>query len=117
MNKSPYETTKQEATTAAKALAKALGSKWKIRVWENMGWHYNVASPCNQVKITPFIYGGKIDSYTAFFGSAEDNYCGGRWAESGKTPKAALRAVIKRATCERDEIDTMLKAVSECGKP
>lgn len=35
--------TKSEATSAAKRLlAQMSGRGWKIRVWENMGWHYSV---------------------------------------------------------------------------
>jgi hypothetical protein len=35
--------TKKEAMQAAKALRKKMtGRNWKIRVWENLGWHYQV---------------------------------------------------------------------------
>lgn len=35
--------TKSEATRAArKLLARMSGRGWKIRVWENIGWHYSV---------------------------------------------------------------------------
>lgn len=31
---------KEEAENTAKALAKRLGKGWKVRVWENLGWHH-----------------------------------------------------------------------------
>ncbi|MHC4154408.1 MAG: hypothetical protein ACYST6_05740 [Planctomycetota bacterium] len=36
------ETTKKEATKAAKALQAKLGHPWKVRIWKNIGWHYCV---------------------------------------------------------------------------
>ena len=34
--------TKNEAIKEAKALVKKLGKNWKYRVFENMGWYWNV---------------------------------------------------------------------------
>jgi hypothetical protein len=33
--------TKIEATKAGKVLLKKLGKGWRLRVWENHGWHYS----------------------------------------------------------------------------
>jgi len=40
----------QEATKRGEALAKLLGDGWKPRVWENMGWFYEVTNGILEVK-------------------------------------------------------------------
>jgi len=38
--------TKQEATRRGKALLARMKTKgWKLRVWENLGWHYSLERP------------------------------------------------------------------------
>lgn len=38
--------TKEEATKKGKALLKRMKTKgWKLRVWENLGWHYSLQNP------------------------------------------------------------------------
>ena len=41
------------AVTGGWKLAAKLGTKWKPRVWENMGWFYEVVSPCGQIVVRP----------------------------------------------------------------
>lgn len=84
----------EEANAHAEMLCVRMGPGWTPRVWENMGWHWSVISPCKRIKIHPNIYWktGKIESYTAFLGEPGS---GGTWAEHGRTPHAAMRNVIR----------------------
>jgi len=96
----------EAAKRDGKALARSLGPTWKVRVWENMGWHYCAVSADGIWKVHANSFQNKIRSYTAFVGVME---VGGRWAESGKTPRAAIRAALKRAQDELEEITLLAK--------
>lgn len=68
--------TKSEATLAAKKLlAQMTGRGWKIRVWENLGWHYSVET--NRVAVYPSL-GGKfhclLKPHYTLFGSDPRHY-------------------------------------------
>ena len=97
------------AKTRAADLAQIMGEGWKPEVWENLGWHYKVVSPCGRWKIHPHHYGDRDrrckTSYTAFL-SPESDSLGGRWAASADTPKAAMLAAWEEA---RPEIERMTR--------
>lgn len=61
-------------------------------MWENLGWHWNVISPCRRIKVHPFNDRGP---YNAFLGAPGEP--GGYWAEDARTPEAAVRKVVKVA--------------------
>jgi len=79
------------ATKAAARLCARLGPKWKLHVWENLGWHYAAISPCGRFKVHPSSGGG----FTAFLGAAREP--GGTWTAHAKTPEAAVLAVFATA--------------------
>lgn len=85
------------AAMNARALAQRLGAGWSTRVWENLGWHYSVQSPCRRIRVHPNVYWktGKPESYCAFLGEKDGS--GGKWAEHGKTPETAIRNVVRAA--------------------
>ena len=84
-----------EATEAAAGLALRLGRRWTPRVWENLGWHYCVISPCGRIKV----HASRTEiHYTAFLGEAGKP--GGYWVEHGVTPQEAVAKVID--TAKRD---------------
>ena len=85
----------QLAKRDAKKLATSLGKGWKPDVWENLGWHYRVWSPCGRISVHPH--------YTAFLGDPFES--GGRWAEHGKTARSAIRNVIAVAKAKLEEIN------------
>lgn len=95
-----------DAKAGAKKLVAQLGKGWKPHVWENLGWHYSAISKDGRIKVHTHKYGNRPRDYTAFLGSADS--AGGRWAEHGTTPKAALRAVLRRALDEKQEVDEMV---------
>lgn len=55
------------AVKAAAALAKRLGPQWKVLVWENLGWHYEVH--CKGVQVYPSC-GGK--RFHCLVGTSDD---------------------------------------------
>jgi hypothetical protein len=57
----------QQAQRRAKALAKKLGMGWTIRVWENLGWYYEVVSPDKVLTIHPTHYAAGSSSYFLSF--------------------------------------------------
>lgn len=75
----------------AKALSALLGEGWTYRVWENLGWHYAVKSPCTRMEIHHSRYGNR-SIYTAFLG--DYGSIGGHWTASREDPKEAIRAVV-----------------------
>lgn len=83
-----------------------MGKGWTTRVHENLGWHYNVISPCGRIKIC-----GDGDSYTAFLGDKKDKFCVGTWAVSATTPEDARDAVIAHAKKQLKKIDAALKGL------
>lgn len=90
------------ATGKAAALAGDLGDGWKPDVWENLGWHW--AAVKGGLKIHPNILNR---GYTAFLGEAASH--GGRWTESGRTAKSAVRNVIRQAKKEVRLLLTMIR--------
>jgi hypothetical protein len=58
------------------------GGKWKVRVWENLGWHWEVT------KGSVSLYYNSARSYCAFFNLAGP--WGGNLVVDGKTPEDAV---------------------------
>lgn len=105
-------------TKAAAALAKRMGKGWKPRVWENLGWHYSVISPCGRWKLHPHHTGsntkgpiGRMTGVTAFLGDADST--GGVWAEHGKDARDAMRATWAYAKPDIDHRASFVDA-GEC---
>lgn len=94
--------TKKQASEDAQALAERVGGGWKPEVWQNLGWHYKVVSPCGRVKIHPSSDG----SFTCFL--SDDDGAGGIFVEHGSTPLAALKATLVRAYAERAKINALI---------
>lgn len=88
-----------EATEKAKALAFICGNGWKPDVWENLGWHYRVISPCGRIKLYP--------GYTAFLSPKGD--IGGEFCEHGKTPRSAIQNTLKVAKARIAYYNSLIK--------
>ena len=73
--------------------------RWRVSIWENVGWHYCVISPCGRWKVHPHHKGNdvtkKIEIYNAFLGNK--GTIGGYYAESGKTVRAAIVVTARKA--------------------
>lgn len=68
------------------------GGEWKLRVWENLGWHCCVVT--QWWSIHPNFHNNEIYGYTAFLRDKgmvdRGDLQGGHWAESGDTPRDAM---------------------------
>ena len=83
------------AVRSAQGLANYLGEdQWEPVVRENNGWHWRAISKCGRWKLSPNIYEGLPQSFTAFLGEPGR---GGVWAANGKTPEDAIAAVTEKA--------------------
>ena len=77
-----------DAKKNAAELARQVGPGWTPRVWENLGWHYCVVSPCKRIEL----YFSK-PGYIAFLGEAGSS--SGLWVECGDTAELAISKVIE----------------------
>lgn len=86
------------AVRAARKLAKRLRG-WRVRIWENLGWHYAASDQSGRLKVHPFTSKGKVRSYTALLWT---------WAESAPTPEGAVRKVRRRCAREIKALEKLL---------
>jgi hypothetical protein len=94
------------AIKVARATARRLGPGWRATTVHNLGWYPRVVSECGRIKVSPWVYQGRVQSYTAYLGSADSP--GGNWAERGTTPGNAVRAVIDKGRAALAKIGAML---------
>ena len=80
------------AKASAETLATAMG--WRTKVWENLGWHWAVISPCGRLKVHPSTGSG----FFALLGGSEGP--GGRWSAHGRTVREAVEDVVAAAKQE-----------------
>lgn len=87
----------ERAVDVSNKIAADLGPGWKGRVWENLGWHASVISPCRRIRISLLTLPRDTD-YMAFLGPVDEyDTCSGKWAESGRTPREAITNVLNAA--------------------
>lgn len=95
------------ATGCARALVRKLGGKgWRVRVWENLGWHWSAVSICGRLKVHPSDGSRPQGSYSAFLGEADS--LGGTWCATARSPRAAIRAVIADGQAHVDALAALL---------
>ncbi|MBD3405073.1 MAG: hypothetical protein GF411_02920 [Candidatus Lokiarchaeota archaeon] len=105
--------TRAEATKKAEALKSRLqGQGWKIRVWENIGWHYSIENTHCNLTVSEFI--GKFGVSL----SDERGYPGDPafWHDSDDyrdDPNEAIR--VKLQHC-REFVDNMDVIVTEASR-
>lgn len=99
-----------DAVKASKELAENLGQGWRTRVQENLGWYWNVISPCGRIKVSPQSHpeNGIPSYYTAFLGDADEDGCCGRYAEFGDTPRDAIKNVLRKAKGDLKRLNAAL---------
>ena len=108
----------------ARALAKRLGDGWEPRVWENMGWHYDVKkADCISVKeYWPRVYDDSSaieklaalvpESYTVFLHEV-GGHGGGRWTGRGSTPEEAIADALGKLNAERAELEEIAETLAD----
>lgn len=90
-----------EAKSKAIAVAKRLGPGWSIRVWENLGWHWEVNAGAVSISRTGYAFIAIYDS---------------RLSAHAGTPQQVLYTVLEAAKNEmlginKVFIDTNMKAL------
>ncbi len=94
----------KRAHANGKALAKRLGNGWKVRVWENLGWHWEVTNKVLRVSRSDNSYSCMIEPHYAWFG----------YPKHASTPESAIKATVEMVKHEIDAVvkirDAMLKA-------
>lgn len=110
---------KREALKIGNATARALkwlptvSKNWKVVVWNNFGWHCKVVNGfwkvhpnvrARQLRNGKWVH--EVKSYTAFLGP---DATGGKWAESGASPKSAITATRTKAKEDLKEIERLLE--------
>lgn len=88
-----YDTAVREAA----ALAERMGPGWKPNVWENLGWHYDVANGIGRITVD----GNPVRSYTAWI-NAGVSASGGKgfpiqFIQSASDPEEAWGLVVQEA--------------------
>jgi hypothetical protein len=101
----------QEAELDALKLANRLsavdtdvkGGRWKVRVWENLGWHYSVSKGSVSVHEHGF--------YTAYFNVAGP--WGGNHVRVAGTPELAIKRLLNDV---REQLKPMVKLAKRLEK-
>ncbi len=101
-------TAERTAFDLALALCVAFGHGWKPHVHQNLGWHGSALSADGRWYVTVNAYYGKVYSYTAFL-SERPFSCSGRWAEQGKTPRAAVENTRRAALAEVAHLQAIIE--------
>ena len=98
------------AQRGARALARALGPGWVPRVWENLGWHYEVHLPIEfRVEVHAQQYSAAPTSCGIFFGP---DYLG-----CEDSPREALDAIWAAAVEQIDTAEKILDAIRPHAEP
>ncbi len=95
----------ENATRQAKVFARIMGKGFKPRVWENLGWHWEIKSKCERLSISS----SNGESFLAMLNTTPNS--GGRWIAYATTPKLAAKRVLKLAKQELNEINETLTEI------
>jgi len=79
--------TRQHADREAAALQEEFGPDWKTSVWENLGWHAAIHSPCGRYHVSRSWYTQGY-RYSCLLGDAWSNT--GKWSGHGSTGAKAV---------------------------
>lgn len=102
----------QGAKKSAVALAKQLGNGWTPRIWENLGWHFEVVSPCRRIRIHA-CKNARHTEYVALLSTPVPHAraYGRLFIGVGKTPTAAINQIRKQGRAYIKQLQTMLEGI------
>ena len=100
----------EEANRKAKAMAAKLGAKWKPRVWENLGWHYAIRATFRDGS-TAEVYPGERKGSQPWCSLHVAGKRGRQFHAHGRTPGAALMAVVAQLEQARDAAAAVLASI------
>lgn len=105
---------KSEAIALAKALKGKMETRgWRIRVWENLGWHYGIESRWIHVYPASIGYSAYLNSYGDYSTGDSCGYWNGSMmaVESSKDPNEAVARRICSAQMHANELNSKLALV------
>ncbi len=97
----------QKLGDAALTLLGDAGKGWHVRVWENLGWHANLVSPCGRMKVHWNTFPENGTSYIAYLGDADSP--GGYWTGSASTPQAAIAKAVEAGRAELKRVQELMQ--------
>ena len=93
----------QRARIKARRAAARMGRGWRVNVFENLGWHWDVVSPDGSIEI------GQSSYDPTFRASIDHKYWG-----HGKTADAALKAALVEASAALPKLEALVKQIKAC---
>lgn len=82
------------------------GTDWHLHVWENLGWHANLVSPCGRLKLYWSTLPSGDTRYVAYLGDTDTP--GGYWTGTADTPQAAIAKVVAAGRAELKRMQDLL---------
>lgn len=105
----------QQATKEADALAARMGDGWEPRVWENLGWHYEVTKGIASIgphRAGSAISGGwKVAEYWCSIGGHNSDSDIPQFEATAQTPEDALGNATQDARTSARRIEAALAAL------
>jgi hypothetical protein len=100
----------QLATNEANRIANLMGKGWTPDVHENLGWHYDVISPCRRIRVHgPYAMIHMGEPFMVTIGEKDE--VGFQWSASSKNPKTAMKKVIALAKADLAKLGAKLKGL------
>jgi len=106
----PFGMTQRQAEVGAKKLLRMMKSPgWKVRIWYNLGWNYQVFK--DYLRVSPSVIPGKF--YCGMSFEADGNgtpaflYRNGVW----KDPNTAVKKQIAYARAQTDAVNAVVTKV------
>jgi hypothetical protein len=90
----------QSAQRKGRALVKKLGRGWKVRVWENLGWHHSAVA----IGVNATVY---EDGKRRFW--ADTHFGDRQFHAYGTSPKAAVKNAVAQAKSVARDLTAALK--------
>ena len=115
-----YQATKRDAERGANHLVGLMTEgQWKIRIWQNLGWHYSVHN--EWIAISPRYFNGRLRGFYALLSDRPGTPSGSPsyWTAQGvfKDPNKAVDAVLDRARHFKDRIVQAVTLAEIASKP
>jgi len=112
---------KAEATKAGKELLKKVKGNWKLRVWENLGWHYALYNK-DHSGLNLYVSEGecipKGNTYSCMLSSTPGDSGGEMyWTDNyhSKDPNKAVEHQIKVARKFVDKLNKVMRKLEKVG--
>jgi hypothetical protein len=101
----------ERARRRAQAIRAALGKRWKVYLWDNLGWHHEVISPDRYIRVSR-LDGFGPPSFLAYISDTKGQpfVC---WSGRASTPGKAVE-LAKREL--RKEIGNMRKTAEQLSR-